>query len=94
VDEQKIERLLVEQIFSRAVCRQLNSCNESVLMVYYHCFVLYGPAVLSELKISSLEAQKKVARQGYQEHLQAYVTSYLGQPLEKVHVSSGLFYEL
>ena len=44
-------------------------------------------AMLSELKIASLEGQKKEAKQGYQEQLQAYVTSYLGQPLEKVHVS-------
>jgi len=50
-------------------------------------------AVLSELKIVSLESQKKEAKQGYQEHLQAYVTSYLGQPLEKVHVSLQLLYE-
>jgi len=47
-------------------------------------------AVLSELKIASLESQKKEAKQGYQDHLQAYVTSYLGQPLEKVHVSAVL----
>ena len=50
-------------------------------------------AILSELKISSLEAQKKEAKQGYQEHLQAYVTSYLGQPLEKVHVSASVLYK-
>jgi len=46
-------------------------------------------AVLSELKIASLEAQKKEAKQRYQDLLQAYVTSYLGQPLEKVHVSAA-----
>jgi len=45
-------------------------------------------AILSELKVASLESQKKEAKQGYQEYLQAYVTSYLGQPLEKVHVSA------
>jgi len=45
-------------------------------------------AVLSELKVTSLESKKKEAKQGYQEYLQAYVTSYLGQPLEKVHVSA------
>jgi len=46
--------------------------------------------MLSELKVASLESQKKEAKQGYQEYLQAYVTSYLGQPLEKVHVSAWL----
>jgi hypothetical protein len=44
--------------------------------------------MLSQLKIPSLEAQKKEAKQGYQDYLQAYVTSYLGRPMEKVHVST------
>jgi hypothetical protein len=48
-------------------------------------------AMLSQLKIPSLEAQKKEAKQGYQEYLQAYVTSYLGRPMEKVHVSAKIF---
>ena len=61
-----------------------------MLMARWLCVV--QPAVLSELKVASLETQKKEAKQGYQEYLQAYVTSYLGQPLEKVHVSlSQLF---
>jgi len=49
-------------------------------------------AILSELKVASLESQKKEAKQGYQEYLQAYVTSYLGQPLEKVHVSAQIYF--
>lgn len=48
---------------------------------YHHLF-----AVLSQLKIASLEGQKKDAKQMYQECQQAYVTLYLGQPMEKVHV--------
>lgn len=43
--------------------------------------------MLSQLKIASLEGQKRDAKQMYQECQQAYVTLYLGQPMEKVHVS-------
>jgi len=42
--------------------------------------------VLSRLKISSLESQRKEAKQRYQENLQAYVTLYLGRPMEKVSI--------
>lgn len=48
---------------------------------YHHLF-----AVLSQLKIVSLETQRKDAKQMYQEWQQAYVTVYLGQPMEKVHI--------
>ncbi|ESO07376.1 hypothetical protein HELRODRAFT_76461 [Helobdella robusta] len=42
-------------------------------------------ALLSELKITSLDAVKKEAKKQYQEWMQVYVVAYLGQPLEKVH---------
>jgi len=48
--------------------------------------------MLSQLKIPSLESQKKEAKQGYLEYLQLYVTSYLGRPMEKVHVSVFFYY--
>ena len=57
----------------------------SVLPCAY--FAHYIAAVLSKLKITSLEAQKKEAKQKYQEHLQAYVKFYMGHPMEKLHVS-------
>ena len=46
--------------------------------------------VLSRLKITSLDQQRKEAKQRYLEHLQAYVTLYLGRPMEKLSVSGRL----
>ncbi|KAJ1215186.1 hypothetical protein NDU88_002795 [Pleurodeles waltl] len=42
-------------------------------------------ATLSRLKIPCLEAEKKVAKQKYGDHLQSYVIYSLGQPLEKLN---------
>ena len=50
-------------------------------------------ALLSQLKITVLEAEKKEAKQKYQEALQSYVTQYFGRPLEKLNVGS-LFIEI
>lgn len=75
---------LVAAIFSevaRVAAESQKTPREVVFFENYHHIF----AVLSELKVASLENQKKEAKQGYQEYLQAYVTSYLGQPLEKVH---------
>ena len=44
--------------------------------------------MLSQLKIQCLENERKEARQLYNQHLQAYVTLYLGRPMEKISVSS------
>lgn len=44
-------------------------------------------ALLSQLKISVLDAEKKEAKQKYQEALQSYVILYFGRPLEKLNVS-------
>ncbi|XP_077983719.1 exocyst complex component 1-like isoform X2 [Glandiceps talaboti] len=41
-------------------------------------------AILQKLKISHLENEKKEARQKYHDHLQSYVTTSLGRPLEKL----------
>lgn len=43
-------------------------------------------ALLSQLKIAVLEAEKKEAKQKYQEALQSYVIQYFGRPLEKLNV--------
>lgn len=44
-------------------------------------------ALLSQLKISVLESEKKEAKQRYQEALQSYVILYFGRPLEKLNVT-------
>lgn len=83
-DLDKAYQKLVAAIFSeisRVANESQKTPREVVLFENYHHIF----AMLSELKIASLEGQKKEAKQGYQEQLQAYVTSYLGQPLEKVH---------
>ncbi|XP_006822407.1 exocyst complex component 1-like, partial [Saccoglossus kowalevskii] len=46
---------------------------------FHHMF-----ATLSRLKITHLENEKREAKQKYQDHLQAYVTAFLGKPLEKL----------
>jgi len=43
-------------------------------------------ALLSQLKIAVLDAEKKEAKQKYQEALQSYVIQYFGRPLEKLNV--------
>ena len=45
-------------------------------------------ALLSQLKISVLEPEKKEAKQRYQDALQSYVIHYFGRPLDKLNVSS------
>ena len=43
--------------------------------------------VLSRLKITCLESERKEAKQQYQDHLQSYVRDSLGRPMEKLNVS-------
>ncbi|XP_046671400.1 exocyst complex component 1-like [Homalodisca vitripennis] len=47
---------------------------------FHHMFSL-----LSQLKISVLDAHKKEAKQKYNDALKAYVTRYFGRPLEKLN---------
>ncbi|KAJ3665475.1 hypothetical protein Zmor_000968 [Zophobas morio] len=47
---------------------------------YHHLYSL-----LSQLKISVLDAQRKEAKQKYNDALQGYVTLYFGRPLEKLN---------
>lgn len=49
---------------------------------HIHCF-------LCQKKIPCLEDKKREAKQRYSEHMEKYVTKYLGQPLEKLNVSTG-----
>jgi hypothetical protein len=43
-------------------------------------------AILSKLKVSALEPQKKEAKIKYNDALNAYVTKYFGRPLNKLNV--------
>nr|CAH7715495.1 unnamed protein product [Callosobruchus chinensis] len=52
-----------------------------VKMENYH----YLYSLLSQLKISVLDTQRKEAKQKYNDALQAYVTLYFGRPLEKLN---------
>lgn len=74
-----IQTILAE--ICRIAAESQKTPQEVVLFENYHHIF----AMLSHLKITSLETEKKVAKQRYQEYLQLYVTSYLGQPLDKVH---------
>ncbi|XP_013397565.1 exocyst complex component 1 isoform X1 [Lingula anatina] len=76
----KLIRTVFEQLL-RISTDHPKTPKDVVLMENYHH--LY--ATLSQLKISCLEKERKDARQRYQEHLQAYVTTYLGRPLEKLN---------
>lgn len=46
--------------------------------------------LLSQLKISVLDHERKEAKQKYQDALRAYVTQYFGRPLEKLNVNYHL----
>jgi hypothetical protein len=48
---------------------------------YHHMY-----SVLSQLKIVSLENQRKDARQRYLDGVQRYTTTQLGRPMEKLNV--------
>ena len=49
--------------------------------------LIFFTAILSQLKIPCLEADRKEAKQQYQDNLTAYTKDRLGRPLEKLHVS-------
>jgi hypothetical protein len=44
-------------------------------------------SVLSQVKISALEAERKKAKELYNDALHRYVVEHFGQPLEKLNVS-------
>lgn len=47
-------------------------------------------AILSQLKVSALDQQKRDAKTKYNESLNAYVTKYFGRPLIKLNVSKKI----
>ncbi|WAR00092.1 EXOC1-like protein [Mya arenaria] len=64
---------LIVKMLSGSVCV---SCNH----LHFLC-----AAILSQLKITCLEADRKEARAKYVENLNAYTKERLGRPLEKLH---------
>lgn len=56
---------------------------------YHHLYSL-----LSQLKIPVLDAQRKEAKQKYNDALAAYVTLYFGRPLEKLNVSHSFYHQI
>ncbi|XP_064608432.1 exocyst complex component 1-like isoform X2 [Liolophura sinensis] len=75
---------LVRTIFDQIVrvANEHPKTPREVVMLenFHHMF-----AVLSQLKISCLDGERKEAKQIYQDNLHAYTTAYLGRPLEKLH---------
>ena len=65
------------------VASESQKTPSTVIMMenHHHMF-----SVLSQLKISSLENQKKEAKIRYQDQRQGYVISCLGTPMEKLHM--------
>lgn len=55
---------------------------------YHHLYSL-----LSQMKISVLDMERKEAKQKYSDALAAYVTLYFGRPLEKLNVSVYVIFE-
>ncbi|KAI1888699.1 hypothetical protein AGOR_G00171420 [Albula goreensis] len=67
----------VEKVASES----LKTPRDVVLMENFHHIF----STLSRLKISCLETERREAKHKYSEHLQAYVITSLGQPLEKLN---------
>ncbi|XP_064190064.1 exocyst complex component 1 isoform X1 [Anguilla rostrata] len=65
----------------KVAIESLKTPRDVVLMENFHHIF----STLSRLKISCLEAERREAKHKYTEHLQAYVITSLGQPLEKLN---------
>jgi hypothetical protein len=61
--------------------------SQVVQMENYH----HMHSLLKQLKVPSLDALTKEAKQRYTNALAAYVTKYFGRPLEKLNVSTVIF---
>ncbi|XP_076177753.1 exocyst complex component Sec3 isoform X2 [Ptiloglossa arizonensis] len=88
VDLEKWYTKLVSTMFEAIVIHSRDhhkTPQEVVKMENFHH--LYD--LLSQLKISVLDHERKEAKQKYQDALRAYVTQYFGRPLEKLN----LFFE-
>ncbi|XP_053559926.1 exocyst complex component 1 isoform X3 [Bombina bombina] len=100
-DLDKAYTKLIKAVFINVekVANESQKTPRDVVMMenFHHIF-----ATLSRLKISCLEAEKKEAKQKYNDHLQNYVINSLGHPLEKLtfffegvkaRVAQGIGYE-
>ncbi|XP_015430191.1 PREDICTED: exocyst complex component 1 [Dufourea novaeangliae] len=88
VDLEKCYTKLVSTMFEAIVIhsREHHKTPQEVVKMenFHHLYDL-----LSQLKISVLDHERKEAKQKYQDALRAYVTQYFGRPLEKLN----LFFE-
>lgn len=88
VDLEKWYTKLVSAMFEAIVIhsREHHKTPQEVIKMenFHHLYDL-----LSQLKISVLDHERKEAKQKYQDALRAYVTQYFGRPLEKLN----LFFE-
>ena len=88
VDLEKWYTKLVSVMFEAIVThsREHHKTPQEVIKMenFHHLYDL-----LSQLKISVLDHERKEAKQKYQDALRAYVTQYFGRPLEKLN----LFFE-
>ncbi|XP_076750967.1 exocyst complex component Sec3 [Xylocopa sonorina] len=88
VDLEKWYTKIVSKMFEAIVIhsREHHKTPQEVIKMenFHHLYDL-----LSQLKISVLDHERKEAKQKYQEALYAYVTQYFGRPLEKLN----LFFE-
>ncbi|XP_070552598.1 exocyst complex component 1-like isoform X2 [Ptychodera flava] len=76
----KLVQAIYESIERVAIEHQKTPRDVVMFENFHHLF-----ATLSRLKISHLENEKKEAKQKYSDHLQSYVTTFLGRPLEKLN---------
>jgi len=70
----------------------LITCSVNLMGIFLNQIENYHRlhALLSQLKIAVLDAEKKEAKHKYQEALQSYVIQYFGRPLEKLNVNDNL----
>ncbi|XP_041435410.1 exocyst complex component 1 isoform X2 [Xenopus laevis] len=84
-DLDKAYTKLIKGVFINVekVANESQKTPRDVVMMenFHHIF-----ATLSRLKISCLEAEKREAKQKYNDHLQSYVIVFLGHPLEKLNI--------
>ncbi|XP_044155339.1 exocyst complex component 1 isoform X10 [Bufo gargarizans] len=84
-DLDKAYTKLIRAVFLNVekVANESQKTPRDVVMMenFHHIF-----ATLSRLKISCLEAEKREAKQKYNDHLQSYVIYSLGHPLEKLNI--------
>uniref|UniRef100_A0A8C0J6Y6 Exocyst complex component Sec3 PIP2-binding N-terminal domain-containing protein n=1 Tax=Chelonoidis abingdonii TaxID=106734 RepID=A0A8C0J6Y6_CHEAB len=78
----KAHTKLVGSVFINSLASANLKVNTDMVMMenfhHIHCF-------LYQKKIQCLESKRREAKQRYHEHLERYVTKYLGQPLEKLN---------